>query len=244
MIQNNDTKIYVYPGASDQETYDLENKMADPEKLIEKTMAKYHSFDHQIVLDIGAGGGYHTVKYAKVAKHVYAVEPSAGMLKQFHDKVSKSGMNNISILATHAEDIPLKSNLVDIVYSRFAYFFGPENEYIKSCKPGIEEAKRLLKPNGSFFVIDNNWNSGLFSSFLTMTNGVNGNEIQLRNEEFYKGLGFEHEIVKSMWKATDRESLKRVIDMEFGEFNTHTIMSMIDDCEIEYHYSIYIYQNK
>jgi len=192
-------------------------------------------------MDIGAGGGYHATKYATLAQHVYAIEPSVDMLKQLHSRIANSGRGNLSVLATHAEDIPLKNESVDIIHSRFAYFFGPENQYIRSCLPGIEEAKRILKPNGYFFIIDNTWNSGLFASFLCLTNKVDGEEVQRKNEAFYKELGFQHRIVKSEWRAPDRESLTKVIEMEFGEYNVEKIMEMVEGCSIDYHYSIYIY---
>jgi len=242
MTEKDKEQIYIYPGSTKQEIYDIENDIADPDDYIEKLMEEYQPFEGKVVVDIGAGGGYHATKYAKKAHHVFTVEPSPDMLKQLYNRIARNEGHNISVLATHAEDIPLKDECADIIHSRFAYFFGPENEYIRPCLPGIQEAKRILKPNGVFFIIDNTWDSGQFADFLCLTNKVDGNEVQRKNEEFYKEQGFQHRIVKSEWRAADRESLAKVIEMEFGDFNVNRIMEMVEGCTIEYHYSVYIYQ--
>jgi len=116
--------------------------------------------------DIGAGGGYHACRFAERAAHVFAVEPAPRMLRQLYGHVAGGARTNISVLAAGAEDVPLRDGCVDVLHSRFAYFFGPVRGAVRSCEPGIREGLRLLRPGGHFFIVDNALTSGQFAGFL------------------------------------------------------------------------------
>ena len=131
-------------------------------------------FEGISLADIGAGGGFHACRYAGKAARVFAVEPAPEMLKQLYARLAGSGMANISVVAADAETIPLQSELVDVIHSRFAYFFGPERETVRSCEPGLREALRLLIPGGWFFIIDNALTTGQFAAILARCGYSNG----------------------------------------------------------------------
>ena len=158
--------IYDYPGAHDPATYDLENAIADPEGRIEAFMTGIHPFAGMVVADIGAGGGYHACRYARDAAQVWAIEPAPLMLRRLYARVAGLGLTNPGMLRQAAAC--LRDNLVDVIHSRFAYFFGPERPGgVRSCEPGIREALRVLKPGGVFFIIDNALTSGQFAGFVS-----------------------------------------------------------------------------
>lgn len=238
------TFIYHYPGEGDKATYDLENAMADPDRLIEAFMGSLIPTTGALVADVGAGGGYHSCLFAREAAAVFAVEPAPLMLQQLYSRVAASGPGNISVISAGAEDIPLRSGLVDIVHSRFAYFFGPERPGVRSCEPGIVEAMRLLKPGGYFFIVDNALTSGQFAIFLERYGYTRGKaaEMQRANDNFYTSQGFRHTTIKSAWKAPDRDTLRRVMSMEFPGGAIDELMESIDGSELSYHYRIYYRQ--
>src|SRR5947209_2564929 len=122
--------IYDYIGAHDPATYELENGIADPERRIERFMESRVPFEGIALADIGAGGGYHVCLYAEKAARVFAVEPAPKMLGLLYARLAGSGLSNVSVIAAEAEEIPLQADLVDVVHSRFAYFFGPERETV------------------------------------------------------------------------------------------------------------------
>lgn len=233
--------IYHYPGEADQDTYEWENRIADPERCIERFMESVVPMADATVADIGAGGGFHTALYALQAAHVYAVEPAPLMLRQLYARLATSGHVNVSVLAAGAENIPLQDACVNIIHSRFAYFFGPATESVRSCEPGIIEALRLLRPGGAFFIIDNSLTSGRFAALLAHYGYTRGQAeaMERRNEAFYAAQGFQHENIASVWRAPDRQTLCRVLAMEFPGIAVDTLLPASDGTEISYHYRIY-----
>jgi ubiquinone/menaquinone biosynthesis C-methylase UbiE len=238
--------IYHYPGERDKTTYDLENNIADPERRIEGFMRGFVPFQGAVVADIGAGGGYHATLFAREASQVFAIEPAPLMLGQLYRRVAESGLDNLSVLAAGAEDIPLRDGLVDIVHSRFAYFFGPQSDSVRSCEPGIREAMRILRPGGYFFVVDNAATSGQFAQFIARYAYIKGDprDYQQRMDEFYEQLGFGHALVESTWTAPDTGALHRVMAMEFPAKAVEKIMSEVPGPEISYHYRVYYRQKE
>jgi ubiquinone/menaquinone biosynthesis C-methylase UbiE len=236
--------VYNYPGALDKTTYDLENMIADPTRRIEAFIESLISLNGTVLADIGAGGGYHACLYGQRAAAVFAIEPAPAMLRQLYARVAESGLTNVSILAAGAEQVLLRDRLVDIVHSRFAYFFGPEGGTVHSCERGIAEALRVLKPGGYFFIIDNALTSGQFAGILSRYGYSRGQaeDMQARNDTFYAGHGFANVTIESTWTAPDREALRQVMAMEFPDQPIDALMAEIEGSELTYHYRIHYRQ--
>ena len=233
--------IYNYPGAANAEVYEWENRIADPDGRLEAFMQSVVPFEGRTLIDIGSGSAYHAHRYARTAAHVYAVEPSPDMLAQAFKRLAGEPLPNLSLIAAHAEDIPLRDGLADVIHSRFAYFFGPATKRVRSCEPGIREAQRLLKPGGVFFVIDNHLLAGDFARFLAyMYDDVEKEEARLR--AFWHDQGFEVQTIASSWKAPDRQILCRVIEMEFRPDQVEPVMEQIPGTELTYHFNVYYYR--
>lgn len=238
------TKIYPYPGADNAEIYEWENRIADPEQLIEAFMESVASIAGRTVVDIGAGSAFHAVRFAQTARHVYAVEPAPGMLVQAHRRLADVQAPNVSLIAADAEAIPLQDGIADVIHSRFAYFFGPASDGVVSCEPGIREAKRLLKPGGAFFVIDNDLLAGQFATFLKYAYVSDPESEQELCDQFWQEHGFNKAVIESTWTAPDRDILRQVITMEFPANHIDTIMAEIDGASLSYHYDVYWYVKK
>jgi ubiquinone/menaquinone biosynthesis C-methylase UbiE len=233
--------IYHYPGELDKATYDLENQIADPEQRIERFMESLRPLTGVTLADIGAGGGYHACRFAQKATRVFAVEPAAKMLEQLYQRVAASGLSNISVVSGEAGDLPLRNELVDVVHSRFAYFFGPESGAVRSCEPGIHEALRILKPGGYFFIIDNALTTGQFAGLLARYGYTRGKaaDMQQRSDEFFAGHGFKRSTVESSWSAPDRAALGKVLTMEFPGQDIDAMMGEVKGAELSYDYKVY-----
>ena len=57
------------------ETYELENRAADPGRLIEAAMRSVADWAGRDLLDLGCGTGFHLPRWAATARRVVGVEP-------------------------------------------------------------------------------------------------------------------------------------------------------------------------
>ena len=233
--------IYDYAGAHDPLTYELENRIADPDGQIEAFMNRVAPMDGGVVADIGAGGGFHAIRYAARAAYVYAIEPAPQMLIQLHRRVAGEPddiISKMSVLAAGAETLPLPDESVDVIHSRFSYFFGPESDRARSCEPGIREALRVLRPGGHVFVIDNDLREGDWAGFLRDCGYATESGYAERLDAVWAAQGFAATTVMSEWRAPSRKALERVIRMEFDQ-HADAVMNRVDGSTLRYGYRIY-----
>lgn len=234
--------IYRYPGAANPETYEWENLIADQEQKIEAFMQSVVDFDDGVVVDLGAGSAFHATRFAESAHRVYAVEPDPDMLAQAFSRLAANPRPNVSVIAAGADDVPLRDGIADVVHARFAYFFGPEDEWVRSCEPGVHEALRLLRPGGAFFVIDNHLTSGDFADLLlkyAFASAPSGDAEQERRDAFWREQRFQRKMIDSSWSAPTRDVLRQVMAMEFPAEHIDAIMADIDGTSLTYHYDVY-----
>jgi ubiquinone/menaquinone biosynthesis C-methylase UbiE len=59
--------------------YELENRAADPDGRIEQAMWELAPWAGEVVLDVGAGTGFHLEHLSRQARHVLAEEPDDGL---------------------------------------------------------------------------------------------------------------------------------------------------------------------
>lgn len=96
------------------------------------------------VLEIGCGSGTNFTYYdPDKVEHLYALEPSEGMLKKARRTAGALGYgNNIEFLETGAESVPLEDHSIDTVVYTFVLCTIPD------WKGALQETRRLLKPGG------------------------------------------------------------------------------------------------
>lgn len=86
---------------------------ARPEPLPEGLASRLGEGD--LVVDVGAGTGRHTLLFAARCRHVYAVEPSAAMRARLALRLEEAGARNVTVLeATWPEAAPPE---VDVAFS-------------------------------------------------------------------------------------------------------------------------------
>ncbi|MCZ6680241.1 MAG: class I SAM-dependent methyltransferase [Candidatus Poribacteria bacterium] len=230
-------KFYPYPGATNLTAYAHLNDCTDPDQRLERLMWGRVPIAGKLVLDVGAGSGFHAVRYAQKANHVFAAEPDPRMLQQIYARLCNNPLGNISILAASAESIPLPDNFIDIAHARFAYFFGTED-----CLPGLHEVRRILKPGAHFFIIDVNPDRGLFGKTArAVYPHVFHEKYHQEHTLFYREQGFSHVNVDTVFRAPDREVLAEVFRMEYQD-KAPEILKQIQGTELSYSLFVYHWQ--
>ncbi|MFA5095097.1 MAG: class I SAM-dependent methyltransferase [Candidatus Paceibacterota bacterium] len=130
-----------------------------------KNLKAFDLRENMIVADLGAGSGFYTIPAAGIVSRgkVYAIEIQKDFLTTIKNKAAEAHLNNLECFVGDIEKIggtKLKDNIVDAVIASNILF------QVEDKDKFIEEAKRILKPNGKLLLIDWSDNSsGIGASF-------------------------------------------------------------------------------
>ncbi len=109
--------------------------------------------EDMIIADLGAGTGYYTITVAKMVPKgkVYALEIQKDFLTTIINKAKEEHLNNIECFWGNIEKIggtKIKDKIIDAVIASNILF------QVEDKDKFIEEAKRILKPQGQLLLID------------------------------------------------------------------------------------------
>jgi len=115
-----------------------------------------------IILDLGSGPGLINKEIKKLLPDsvIFSLDASIKMLKnaeKYHFYTKNKQINGVLSIS---ENIPLKSNSIDLTVSRFSL------SYWKEPKKAISEINRVLKPDGKFVLEALNKNYPKWKLFL------------------------------------------------------------------------------
>jgi SAM-dependent methyltransferase len=213
--------------------YEVENLAADRECLIEAAIDKIKPWDGMVLADVGAGSGFHAVRFAKTAKHVIAVEPVHQLRLAIERRANEQGAGNLSVVAGSAELTGLADNSIDIAHARFAYFFGP------GCEAGLLEIQRVMRPGGAFFVIDNDWRHGQFAEWLRLSPAAQYFDSPDVIDHFWSSQGFDVLQIDSSWTFDVRAHLDAVVRIEFPTEFAGRILARHHGNTVSYSYRMF-----
>ncbi len=212
--------------------YEIENRAIDPKGRIEAAMATLAPWKAKIVLDLGAGTGFHIARFHAQARHVIAVEPHDPSRLRAIQRVAAQGLERVSIMTGSAEKLLLADNSVDIVHARFAYFFAP------NCEPGLAELARVIRPGGTAFIIDNDLEHGTFAAWLKR-HPLWQHQTSETVENWWAAHGFTLTRIASEWCFESRADLEAVVRIEFPPELAEQLLTEHAGTRVEYHYSLY-----
>ncbi|WP_084157543.1 class I SAM-dependent methyltransferase [Oceanobacillus manasiensis] len=99
------------------------------------------------ILDVATGGGHVAKTLSPYVKQVYAIDLTKEMLAEARKHLEN--FQNIHFIIGEAEDLPFLDHTFDHIICRTAA------HHFTSPRHFIEEVTRVLKPGGSFLLIDN-----------------------------------------------------------------------------------------
>ena len=134
-------------------------KASDPKSKPDQILETLALQPGQNIADIGAGGGYFSLRFADAVGRggkVYAVDTNPEFLEFIGNSAVEKGLNNVkTVLATEGKLI-LPEKSLDFVFVRNAYHHLPNRvEYFRNLTG-------LLKPEGKIVIIEYK-RGGLFS---------------------------------------------------------------------------------
>jgi arsenite methyltransferase len=118
-----------------------------PDEILEHL----HVREGQVIADIGSGGGYFTLAFAKRAGktgRVYAVDVKKKYLDFIEHQAEQAGLGNIAFVLAAEGKMDLPEAGLDLVFARNVFHHLPE--------PGnyFARLKRHLKPGGKVAIIE------------------------------------------------------------------------------------------
>ena len=189
---------------NDPDLYEIENRALDPDGRLFDAMRSLASWRGRTLLDLGCGSGYWLPIYAREASSVIGVEPDRTLLGRAHAR-----RGGATVLHGSAEHIPLPDAVVDVVHARFAYFFPP------GCDAGLAEVRRVLRPQGTLVVVDNDHRNGEFAELLSRSSWAASQGTAESTNSWWAQRDAVRTEVMSEWRFDTRADFERVLRLEF-----------------------------
>ncbi|MEO0101304.1 MAG: class I SAM-dependent methyltransferase [candidate division WOR-3 bacterium] len=141
---------------------ELNRKAGDPKNKPDEVLEAIALKPGQVVLDLGAGGGYFSFRFAEIVGEkgkVYALDINQEFLKFIEENAKEKKLHNIiPVLVRDKLDLPKKS--LDLIFMRNVTHHLPNRiEYFKNLK-------QFLRADGRVVIIE--YKRGKFFSFRSL----------------------------------------------------------------------------
>ena len=138
-----DSKKFYFGKQEDYSKY----RPTYPNELFE-FLQKEYKISNKTIAELGAGTGKFSFIASDYCKKLYYIEPNIDMLNK--GKEYCKNKNNIIFINASAENTTLSENSVDIIFAVQSFHWFNKEELKK-------EVKRVLKQNGLFAIVWNDW---------------------------------------------------------------------------------------
>jgi len=110
------------------------------------------------IADIGSGGGYFTIRFAKLVEdegHVYAIDTNSEFLKYIKLQADKNDLKNITTILADDDKPKLPKEKLDYIFLRNVYHHIPNRlKYIQILGNGLRKGGKIIiiEHNGSGYL--------------------------------------------------------------------------------------------
>lgn len=173
--------------------------------------------EKNIILDLGCGTGKLIPDLAPLAKKYWALDASKYQLAIAKRKAIN--FSNIKFIQSSAAKIPIRSNSIDIIIAN--WFIGSIHN-IQLRKKIIKEIRRILKLNGSIYIVENDIGGG-FKNIIENNYGNKKTMVKLQwlgKNKFKKTAS-----IKTYFKFKSIRSAKNVFTAIWGKEIANNIKS-------------------
>ena len=133
-------------------------RAAHPKSMPDKILEKLPLKPGHIVADVGAGGGYFSLKFAEMVGsggRVYALDVNRKFLDFIKANAMGAGLNNVECIYSPEDVSLLPEKKVDMIFLRNVY------HHIKNPADYLASFTASLKPDGKLVIVENKKVGGL-----------------------------------------------------------------------------------
>jgi arsenite methyltransferase len=126
-------------------------KASDPRNRPDQILETLALRPGQTIADIGAGGGYFSLRFAEAVGYegkVYAVDTDEESLDFLTNKAEERALDNIETVLVTEDSLPLPERSLDLVFMRNAY------HHLKDRVQYLTRLACLLKPCGRVAIVE------------------------------------------------------------------------------------------
>ena len=156
----------------------LNREASSPKSSPQRIIDSLRMQEGQTIADIGSGGGYFTLEFArKVGKtvKVYAIDTQLKYLDFIKSQSEKEGLDNIIFVLAAGGEMNLAEAGLDLVFARNVF------HHLHESTKYFRNLKRFLKPAGKIAIIEHKPKSGF--SFVSMFKHYTPSEVILQEME-------------------------------------------------------------
>ena len=143
------------------------------------------------IADIGSGGGYFTIKFAKLIGdegQIYSIDVNSEFLKYIKIQAEKNGLKNISTIHTKSESPEMPKEKLDYIFIRNVFHHIPNRiNYMKRLGDGLKE-------NGKIIIIEHN-GKGIFNFNKLFGHYVKSEKIKNEMEKAGYSINKEYDFI-------------------------------------------------
>ncbi|MCD4796598.1 MAG: methyltransferase domain-containing protein [Candidatus Cloacimonetes bacterium] len=136
-------------------------KASDPKNKPDQIMEAISLKPGQNIADIGSGGGYFSLRFAKIVGEkgkVYAVDTNSNLLNYVMNSAKSMGLDNIIPTIASNDSLGIPEKCLDFIFMRNV------THHLKNRTKYFKDLQKYLKPEGKIIVIE--YDRGKYLSFL------------------------------------------------------------------------------
>lgn len=181
----------------------------------------------KVVLDFGCGTGKFIPDFAPLAKTYWAIDISENQLTIARKKAET--FDNVKLIKTDGEKIPLESNSVDIILA--VWVIGSIHD-LETREKIVKELGRVVKEGGSIYLVEND----IGGEFKNIIEGKAGDEKTRIKNKWLEKSGFRKvHSFETFFEFKDLETAKDIFKIIWGD----KISAKISSKKIAHNVAIY-----
>jgi len=126
------------------------------EKIAKRVLDEAGDVSGLVVVDLGCGSGQLSLKLARQAKRVLAVDFSAAMLERLAERAAQAGRDNVETLAAALQELELPSSSADLVVSNYALHHlrrAEKQQLLRRCRDWLVPGGRIVVGDMMFSLV-------------------------------------------------------------------------------------------